>query len=534
MTIGYSDYLQQSIGNVLSPWQNVWVGLVSNNTSTAYKADGLTDSKGKFTFTTKPPGDTYTVYTSPTGAGLPPGGNWSLFGDANYAIPVVQGENISMQSYTGQISGPYSSTAAPGTIATSSQPDGVVATDLAAVGQWSKADTRTTKLPLIPANSTFLTRFQTGHGWIKSGTGTADLNNTEIVLLGSQDVKMTSNSGTIISINSPNSLNIDLTNRALWVLVYLDDLNANSIGVYLANDNAITTYYKLNVGLPSRMLSGWQVIEFPWDTAVTAGSPTKTGINKIEFFVAATAGTVAVARIGAVGHRLVNQYPNGVMSFTFDHAYVSQYTLARPKLDQYGYPATVYVITGNVDDVAHNYMTTAQLQELEHVHGWEVSAHCTSSAMHVDDKTLTAAQLDAEYSALRSWLLSRGFKGADQFATPDGTINEAVSEAALVYFRSIRTAADTGSAFHQMYAPTQYRALQAAGYDSSVMTVAQIQARMDLLKANGYWGIFVFHVLDPSPPDTSTISPTDFATIVDYANSIGIAVRTVSDVLNLL
>lgn len=117
MTIGYSDYLQQSIGNVLSPWQNVWVGLVSNNTSTAYKADGLTDSKGKFTFTTKPPGDTYTVYTSPTGAGLPPGGNWSLAGDSNYAIPVVQGENPSFQSTTAQGIGPYSSTAPPGIVA---------------------------------------------------------------------------------------------------------------------------------------------------------------------------------------------------------------------------------------------------------------------------------------------------------------------------------------------------------------------------------------------------------------------------------
>lgn len=90
----YSDFLNQQIGNGLAAWPNVWVGLVSNTTNVAYKSDTVTDSKGKFTFTTKPPGDMYTVHTSLTGSGLPPGGSWTLAGDAAYAVPFVQGDEI--------------------------------------------------------------------------------------------------------------------------------------------------------------------------------------------------------------------------------------------------------------------------------------------------------------------------------------------------------------------------------------------------------------------------------------------------------
>jgi hypothetical protein len=41
-------------------------------------------------------------------------------------------------------------------------------------------------------------------------------------------------------------------------------------------------------------------------------------------------------------------------------------------------------------------------------------------------------------------------------------------------------------------------------------------------------------VIDPATSSGITISAADFATIVDYANSIGIAVRTVSDAMNLV
>lgn len=413
------------------------------------------------------------------------------------------------------------------------QPDGSVGTDLTAIRQWAIAPTRTTKQPLIPPGSTFVTRFQAGHGW----TGGTDLNNTEIVLLGSQDVKVVTTSGGSVNTSSPATLGLDLTSRTLWVLAYFDaDPTGSSFYLY-AGDATLANYYRFLIQ-PNGQLSGWQVFEFSWDTAVTTGAPSRAAIAKIQITIVAPAATILTMRLGAVGHRLVNQYPNGVLSFTFDHGYLSQYTLARPKLDQYGYPATLYAITSSVDDVPHTglYVSEAQCHELENAHGWEIGAHCTSYAMHVDITTLTAAQLDAELSALRSWVLSKGFKGSDQYASPFGDVNEATSEAVLTYFRAFRLAGQggAGSTIRGMYAPGRNRALWASGYDSVLTTVTMMKTEMDKFKANGLWGVFLFHEIVASPTATSQITPADFATIVDYASSIGIAVRTVTDAMNLV
>lgn len=463
------------------------------------------------------------------------GEGWDAPTPPNFGNSAIVGGSLTIVGPNG----PYSATAAPGAIATSSQPNGSVGTDLAAIRQWAIADTRSTKLPLIPPGSTFLTRFQSGHGWTQSG-GTVDVNNTEIVLLGSQDVKGTGGVGTSFKIDSPNTIGLDTTNRAVWALVYIDDqTTVSTVFAYLSNDNAFTNFYKIPVQItgPEVSTSGWKILEFPWGAAVATGSPTRAGINKIRLEFSPYGGTTPVARIGAVGHRLVNQYPNGVMSFCLDHCYLTHYTSARPKLDQYGYPATVYIIDNTVDsgqDTGGD-LTSAQLQEMEHVHGWEISAHCTDYSTHVDITTWTAAQLDAEFSAMRSFLLSRGFKGSDQYASPSGFMSEAVSEAALTYFKGVRLAADgAGSAITGMYAPGKYRALPAIVFDSVLFPVATIKARMDIAKANGYWFIFVTHKQDPTTSAGQTISAADFASIVDYANSIGIAVRTVTDAMNLV
>lgn len=79
-----TDYLQQPVGSTLSAFQNVYVGLVHNALSTAYKSTAPTTSTGQFTIQNIPSG-LYTVYTSTSGAGLPPGG-WSLTPNTAYRV----------------------------------------------------------------------------------------------------------------------------------------------------------------------------------------------------------------------------------------------------------------------------------------------------------------------------------------------------------------------------------------------------------------------------------------------------------------
>jgi hypothetical protein len=122
------------------------------------------------------------------------GTNWQQIGSPN-------GQDIVGRSFTAVgASSPNTVIAGSGAIYATNQPDGVLGTDLAAIKQFAIAPTRSSKQALIPPGSTFLTRFQSGHGW----TGGTDLNNTEIVLLGSQDVKVTTTSGGTVNTDSPN------------------------------------------------------------------------------------------------------------------------------------------------------------------------------------------------------------------------------------------------------------------------------------------------------------------------------------------
>src|SRR5258708_8350781 len=110
----YDVHLQTPLNGVITPFVGYWVQLVSNNTGTAYVSTAKTDGTGKATFNPKPPGDTYVVNTSLVSSMGP----WSAFGVSNWAVPVVQGENVSVQSVTGQTSSPYLGSALPGGIDT--------------------------------------------------------------------------------------------------------------------------------------------------------------------------------------------------------------------------------------------------------------------------------------------------------------------------------------------------------------------------------------------------------------------------------
>lgn len=111
----YSDFLQTPVGGVLTPTIGVYVQLVSNNTALGYVSDTATDTKGKFTFNTKPPGDMYTVYTNI--AHLPAlDAGWTLAGDAAYAVPYVAGDSLAIGSATALASSPYAPSAPTGSI----------------------------------------------------------------------------------------------------------------------------------------------------------------------------------------------------------------------------------------------------------------------------------------------------------------------------------------------------------------------------------------------------------------------------------
>jgi peptidoglycan/xylan/chitin deacetylase (PgdA/CDA1 family) len=138
--------------------------------------------------------------------------------------------------------------------------------------------------------------------------------------------------------------------------------------------------------------------------------------------------------------------PSGrVVAVTFDDAYLSELTLAKPLLDAVGYPATVYAPTGYLDNPGqplkwdgieqwhggeHEHelvpMSWDQLGELAEA-GWEIGSHTRT---HPHLTTLDDATLREELERSRTEVEERLGRACSTLAYPYGDHDERVVEAA--------------------------------------------------------------------------------------------------------
>ncbi|PPB48992.1 hypothetical protein C4K88_09700 [Arthrobacter pityocampae] len=181
--------------------------------------------------------------------------------------------------------------------------------------------------------------------------------------------------------------------------------------------------------------------------------------------------------------------PAGMVSVTFDDGWTSQYNNALPVLNKYGVPATMYIISGSIDD-APNYMTQAQIQAFAD-RGDQIASHTVT---HSDLTTLTAGQLDSELAQSRATLQQLfGPSAGIDFASPYGAYNATTTAAVKNYYATQR---NTDEGFN---AP--------AGFDPynvvvqnvvSTTTTATVQGWVDTARATNTWLILVYHEVGAS------------------------------------
>jgi peptidoglycan/xylan/chitin deacetylase (PgdA/CDA1 family) len=105
--------------------------------------------------------------------------------------------------------------------------------------------------------------------------------------------------------------------------------------------------------------------------------------------------------------------PRKPVVLSFDDGYLSDYTVARPALQRYGWPGVLNLVVANV---APGDITGAQVQALIAA-GWEIDAHTIS---HVDLTGLGAAQLRREVGGSRVMLRHMFGQPVDFFCYPAG------------------------------------------------------------------------------------------------------------------
>lgn len=394
--------------------------------------------------------------------------------------------------------------------------------------------------PTSPA-PTVVTNFQTGHGFTATNVSSSNMNDTTDFVTGTQSAfGVSQGTGAQTYISRSNFGTFDLTGKVIRVLLKVTNLaHMNTLRILLGNTN-FTSFYlqdlQGSLAQPGDYVEEgkWMWVSIPWNPQPN-GTPNRAAITdmRIAWFDDATGQLVKVQvdsiQIVPATHAA---FPNGVITLTFDDFPVAQYTIARAKMDQYGYAGTAYGILDRLDTAGN--LTTAQLRNLERINNWEIAAHARTSDSHNRSggfTSLTAGQLDEEMIAVKSWLNVNGFKGADHYAYPQGLYNQTVLDAVSRYHRTGRLISAPRA--NELLPPVDYLKLRAWSANNDVPAM---QGVIDAAKAQGSWGIITFHDIvtgTVSTPGTQT-SQTNFNTMIDYINTQGVPVRTMTEVLNAL
>src|SRR3712207_3995307 len=101
--------------------------------------------------------------------------------------------------------------------------------------------------------------------------------------------------------------------------------------------------------------------------------------------------TAVVLVLGLTGFTRADGFDRGMVTVTFDDGWTSQHTNALPILEKYGIPATMYIISGSINDQPA-YMTQEQIQDFAG-RGHEIASHTVTPPPLPQ---LSGAQLAAE------------------------------------------------------------------------------------------------------------------------------------------
>jgi peptidoglycan/xylan/chitin deacetylase (PgdA/CDA1 family) len=219
-------------------------------------------------------------------------------------------------------------------------------------------------------------------------------------------------------------------------------------------------------------------------------------------------------------------FKRALISITFDDGWTNQYQNAFPKLQQYGLPATFYIISGELTDQP-DYMSKAQVVNL-HNAGEEIASHSVS---HPDLTTVSATKLQNEMKNSQTTLQNAIGVPITDFAYPFGAYNSKTIAVGKQYYQSQRSVVD-GLNTRDNFDLTQ---LKIHEVDSNI-TTAQVQVWIDQAIADKAWLILVYHEIATTPSDPTdalyTTQPSDLNTELAYIKNTNATVVTVNQAIN--
>lgn len=391
---------------------------------------------------------------------------------------------------------------------------------------------------------TVLTRFQAGHGYTFTGgqDAASNLNDTSDLLIGSQNVKLvTDGAGGSNCAVALGGQAIDLTGKSLRITYKISDYTRLSEIRIFAGDSALANgwiwIWEGQAPNINNFASDGEYVQITlsFADATVAGAGTRNSVAKLWIRATDTGGgnkvTVQLYAIDAVPEP-TTIYPNGLVTITCDDGYQSHYDILRPALDKYGYAASELVICDLVGQPGR--MSLSTLQKLQGVNGWDLCSHAYTVASHSLAQgllSLSPSALDAEMSAMKSYGVANGFLAANIFGWPKGYYNQAAIDSAKKYFVAARSIA--AKTPHETWTPADlYRLRSQSGIcTTGGISLAAAKAQVDTTVTNKAWSIFTIHDIVPSAPAADQALTADIISFIDYLNTKGVAVKTLSAAL---
>lgn len=244
------------------------------------------------------------------------------------------------------------------------------------------------------------------HGFTLAGanpnTELSNLNSTEQVRGGkSQSIKIVTNGLGQASVVRADKLMsaFDATGYDLRVWLFVPDegkvgnISVQAISAGCANSTA--TLYTLAAVAEYSSFSlkagRWTAVDIPMTHF--GGTADLAAITEIRFQVTDRSVPAGIYFDGFEFTRNAptGQFPNGVVSITADDSYGGQWTELLPKLNTYGWRATLFPIISKLD--TPGFLTTAQVKSLHDDYGWEIAAHASSGTKHAQGRSnITTAE----------------------------------------------------------------------------------------------------------------------------------------------
>lgn len=222
---------------------------------------------------------------------------------------------------------------------------------------------------------------------------------------------------------------------------------------------------------------------------------------------------------------------NTLVTFQFDHPFITQYTVAKPLFESKGIKASLMVNTDEVNKSKY-FMTWDQLKEMYNK-GWEIGAH---SVTHPDMRTLNEEEIMYELSQSKAILETHGFQNVKNFAYPFNWYKINVLYVISNFYRSARTSvAQTDFSIN----PVKIHPYELSAYEArlSLGNVSDTYKYVDKAKKEGRWLIFILHEFSDNRRSNDTMSAevTDIKAmemLLDYIQDRNIPIVTTEQALN--